>query len=514
MARACVRGLGFVGFVAVAMLSGSLSGCGSGLSIDEEVERLSRAAAQDDEAGNGTIETALESQWEPNDADRPPVDPLTEFDTELTIEDVQFPQFVAALDKHTGEMRWKRTRDGDHAYSTPIVIEHAGIRQIVSVGGRGVASYDPKSGREIWWCRHDGHSVVPAPLYSDGLVYICTGYDVPQLLAIDPNGERDVTDTNVVWHAERGIPFNPSPLIVDDAIYLISDVGVLGCYGAKDGAVRWQKRLRGHYSTSPISVDGHILLTNDDGATAILRPGNQYRLVATNELEGRVQASPAVSGRSLFLRTETHLYRIEEPIADGSRVVENVPMDWPQFRGPDGQGSAGDHGIPAKWDEETNIVWKTEIPGRGWSSPVIRGGQVWLTTAVERESGGVEMKAVCIDRESGKIVHNVDVFHRREAGSMHPRNSIATPTPALDGDLVIVHFGSHGTACLSADGEVLWRVRVPYYHHHGPSSSPIVVDDLVILNCDGYEGPYDLEEARARGMKEPEEPDPNEAFRN
>lgn len=163
---------------------------------------------------------------------------------------------------------------------------------------------------------------------------------------------------------------------------------------------------------------------------------------------------------------------------------------WPQFRGPTGDGHADATGLPLTWSETQNVVWKTPIHGRGWSSPVVLDGQVWMTTATE---DGLEMSAVCVDLESGEVLHDLLVFTNREiTQEMHSLNSFASPTPVVEKGRVWVHFGVYGTACLdTASGEVLWQRRdIHCDHFRGPGSSPILFGDLLILSMDGIDVQY------------------------
>src|SRR5262249_27422317 len=143
--------------------------------------------------------------------------------------------------------------------------------------------------------------------------------------------------------------------------------------------------------------------------------------------------------------------------------------DWPEFRGPDGQGHSSEKGLPISWSESKNIAWKTAIPGLGWSSPVIQADKIWLTTALDE---GHSLRVLCLNRDSGKIVQNIDVFHKENPLRIHAKNSHASPTPILDDSRVYVHFGTNGTACLSSDGRILWKTQLPYQHGHGPGGSP------------------------------------------
>src|SRR5262245_47697131 len=158
--------------------------------------------------------------------------------------------------------------------------------------------------------------------------------------------------------------------------------------------------------------------------------------------------------------------------------------DWPQFRGPDGQGHSAERGIPVEWSEARNIVWKTELPGAGWSSPVVGGGKVWLTSAVKDRTGG-SLRVLAYDIATGRELVNTEVFRVRSVDPLNPKNTRASPTPILEGDRVYVHFGADGTAALSTTGEILWKTKLDYESQHGDGGSPALYGDLLILNCDG-----------------------------
>src|SRR5262245_34805165 len=168
--------------------------------------------------------------------------------------------------------------------------------------------------------------------------------------------------------------------------------------------------------------------------------------------------------------------------APATKAGEN----WPQFRGPNVDGVSDARSIPTRWSESENIRWKTAIHDKGWSSPVVWGEQIWMTTARE---DGREFCAVCVDRKSGKILHDVKVFSEEKPAYCHPFNSYASPTPVVEEGRVYVHFGTHGTACLdTATGKVLWtREDMRVNHYRGPGSSPIVWKNLLILTFDAYD---------------------------
>ena len=175
---------------------------------------------------------------------------------------------------------------------------------------------------------------------------------------------------------------------------------------------------------------------------------------------------------------------------------------WNQFRGPRGDGSSTAKDLPVKFGEGSKeIVWKTPIPGRAWSSPVVWGKQIWLTNAPDIQASlkervklekPMELSAICVDLETGKVIHNRKVFDVSELQITHPTNSFASPTPFVEEGRVYIHFGSYGTVCLDTrTGEPIWERRdLECDHFRGPGSSPIVHGDLLYLTFDGYDLQY------------------------
>jgi outer membrane protein assembly factor BamB len=227
-------------------------------------------------------------------------------------------QMVVALDKATGAVAWKTPREGKtgakpFSFGTPLLITANEREQLISPGSGVVMSLDPNTGKEFWRVTYGGgYSVVPRPVFANGLVYVCTGYDAPTLLAIKPDGTGDVTKTHVAFKVKKNVSHNPSPLVVGDALYLVSDGGVLSCLDAKTGEERWTERVGKAYSSSPLYAGGLIYLLDESGTTTVFKPGASYDPVATNKLDERTQASCAVDGAALLLRTEKALYRIEK----------------------------------------------------------------------------------------------------------------------------------------------------------------------------------------------------------
>lgn len=180
--------------------------------------------------------------------------------------------------------------------------------------------------------------------------------------------------------------------------------------------------------------------------------------------------------------------------------------NWPQFRGPTAQGIVTGKALPVEWGPAKNLVWKQEIAGKGWSSPAIVDGRIYLTTAVPVAGGGNDqsLRALCLDAATGKQIWEQEIFHQDGATAprIHPKNSHASPTPLVDGKQLFVHFGHQGTACLDLDGKVIWRNRDNRYTPvHGNGGSPVVVDGLLIFSCDGGDQQYVIALERDTGKQ-------------
>jgi outer membrane protein assembly factor BamB len=222
-------------------------------------------------------------------------------------------QYVVALDAATGKERWKTARrKGNQAYTTPLVIDAAGGPQVVSPGAHHAYAYDPRTGKELWYIEYgDGFSNVPRPLYAHGLVYICSGFFQPILFAVRPEGRGNVTKSHVAWSYTRSVPLTPSPVVVGDELYMVSDNGVGTCLDAKTGKMHWQKRIGGNHSASPLAASGAVYFLSEEGEATVIAPGTEYRELARNSIGERTLASFGVVGKAIFLRGDQHLYRIE-----------------------------------------------------------------------------------------------------------------------------------------------------------------------------------------------------------
>jgi len=176
-------------------------------------------------------------------------------------------------------------------------------------------------------------------------------------------------------------------------------------------------------------------------------------------------------------------------LLSGLNSVKSQDSNWTHFRGSNLNGIANVESVPLRWGDDLNIRWKTEIHDKGWSSPVIYGNQIWVTTAT---SDGTDLFAVCVDFQTGKIIHDIKVFSPENVFGKHSINTYATPTPCIEKNFVYVHYGSLGTACINtSNGSVVWRrTDLKCRHVQGPASSPIIYKNLLILHYEGTDVRY------------------------
>jgi outer membrane protein assembly factor BamB len=238
----------------------------------------------------------------------------------LTFDGADF-DYVVALNKQTGQPVWRTDRniqyeneDGDYhkGYVTPSIITAAGRQQLVSPSAGATIAYDPATGQELWRVRSGGMNAAARPLFGHGLIYATTAAGGWQLFAVQPDGSGDVTDSHCAWKVGKSVPSRSSPLLVGDRLFMMNDAGVATCVDARTGDQIWQKRLGGNFTASPVYASGRIYFSNEDGGSPVIEAGPKFHELASNKLDDGCMASPAVAGNALFLRTKTHLYRIEQ----------------------------------------------------------------------------------------------------------------------------------------------------------------------------------------------------------
>lgn len=239
-------------------------------------------------------------------------------------------QFVVALDKRTGKTIWQTKRsidfqdldkngkpaaEGDmrKAFATPHVAQINGRWEMISLGAKAAYSYDPFTGKELWRVEERAqHSASTRPVLGHGMIFFPTGFSAGQLFAVKTGGNGLITDTHVAWKFKRSVSNKPSILLIGDLIYMVSDTGIVSCLEAKTGVQVWQQRIGGEFSASPVYADGKLWFFSEDGKTTVIKPGRAFERLAENQLADGFLASPAIAGKAFFLRTRTHLYRIEK----------------------------------------------------------------------------------------------------------------------------------------------------------------------------------------------------------
>jgi outer membrane protein assembly factor BamB len=245
----------------------------------------------------------------------------------LTLDGADF-QYTVALDKNTGQTVWKTDRtslwnpnpapgkdlkqgDMHKAHSTPLIATFAGQPLLLSADANAAYAYDPRTGGEIWKIHHTDYSSAPSPIFDHGMAFFVTGMGKTELWAVKAGGSGDVTTTNVAWKVRSHVGKYASPIVVDDLIYTAAAESFLSCLDAATGEVVWTERIGGDNYASPIYADGRLYFFNQQGVTTVIKPGRTFEPLATNTLDDGMMASPAVAGKALFVRTRTHLYRIE-----------------------------------------------------------------------------------------------------------------------------------------------------------------------------------------------------------
>ena len=246
--------------------------------------------------------------------------PILWRDMLILVRDGRDAQYVAALDKHNGHTVWKTDRppldtsagELKKCFSTPLLIENGKRVQLISTGARWVVSYDPNTGKELWRLRHgEGFSNGSCPVFSHGMAILATGCMRADLLAVNVDGTGEIPATNVTWRITQQVPVMSSPTLSGDEVYWVSDDGLASCADVRTGQIHWQKRVGGRQLASPLCAEDRVYFFGQDGKTTIIRAGRQFDKLAENQLPGPVAATPAIVDGAIYLRTDSHLYRIQ-----------------------------------------------------------------------------------------------------------------------------------------------------------------------------------------------------------
>ena len=219
--------------------------------------------------------------------------------------------YLLALDAQTGQDRWKVDRgDGLRSYSTPVVIPGPSGAELIVNSSARLDAFDPLTGAHLWHTGGSNQFPVPVASYADGAIYTSRGYRSGPYMKIRPGGRGDITDTHVEWHVPTGAPYVSSILYYDGLVYMANGGGIITCIDAETGENVWQERLGGVYTASPLAADGRVYFFSETGETLVLAAGRDPVVLARNDLQSRILASPAVSDGHLFIRTDQQIVAI------------------------------------------------------------------------------------------------------------------------------------------------------------------------------------------------------------
>jgi outer membrane protein assembly factor BamB len=237
---------------------------------------------------------------------------IVDGDRVIILWDEMEGSFITARDKKTGKPIWRTDRNEQVTWATPVVVEHAGKKQIVTSGTNRIRSYDYETGKLIWECGGLTRACIPTIVYGHDMVFATSGYMGYALKAIKLGRTGDLTDSDAIaWSLDKGTPYVPTPILYGDELYVADDKGVLSCYDAVSGKQHYERtRIPGilAMSASPVAGDGKVYFTSEDGKTVVLKAGKSLEVLATNEIPERILASPALVDGMILLRGEQHLY--------------------------------------------------------------------------------------------------------------------------------------------------------------------------------------------------------------
>jgi outer membrane protein assembly factor BamB len=243
--------------------------------------------------------------------------PLLMDDRLIAVFDHEGGSFIFALDKRTGKELWRVARDEGSSWSTPLAIEHGGRTQVVVAATKRVRSYDSKNGNLLWEAAGLGANVIPMPVYSDGVVYVMSGYRDARLMAVKLGKEGDLTNSDaILWNQTRGLAYTTSPVLHENKLYVATDNGMLSTFNAVTGEPFYaQVRLPGSYNlkASPVAANGKLYLATENEDVVVLKLGEKFEVLATNKLTDQVFiATPAIADGEIFLRGQNTLFCISE----------------------------------------------------------------------------------------------------------------------------------------------------------------------------------------------------------
>jgi len=235
--------------------------------------------------------------------------PVLYKDTVILNGDQDADAYLVAFEKDTGKERWRTDRPNKtRSYCTPIFFEHQGKPQMVLSGSKSVCSYEPDTGKPIWWMAGPTEQFVATLVYADGILFVTGGFPDYHILGVDPGGTGDVLKTHIKWRDRKGAAYVPSPIAANHHFFIVSDNGIASCFDAQTGKLQWKHRMGRRHSASAVAAGGNLYFLDDDGNTFVVKAAPEYEPVSENTLNEPAFASPAISHGQLFIRTTGHLW--------------------------------------------------------------------------------------------------------------------------------------------------------------------------------------------------------------
>jgi outer membrane protein assembly factor BamB len=238
-------------------------------------------------------------------------------------------RYIVALDKSNGKLIWKTDRPAEpyealteierKAYITPIIINVKSRDMLISNGSAVCIAYDPNTGKEIWEVVDGAESTIAMPVTEHGILYWYTGFTedgngkkFTELLAVNPDGNGDITGTNVIWKKREELSRNQclTPVIKDGLIFTVNTRNIMMCIDAATGKEIWSEHVTSNYDASPLYADGNIWFFSVKGEVLVIDAGRKYKVIAQNQMDSGIWATPAILRNSMIMRTQKYLYRI------------------------------------------------------------------------------------------------------------------------------------------------------------------------------------------------------------
>ena len=249
-------------------------------------------------------------QWGPASS------PILDGNLVIVQNDRHTDAFLAAFDLATGKQVWRVARDEYPTWSTPLIVDAGGRRELITNGGKYIRAYDPATGKELWRMPDSATQVkVPTPVVAGNAVILTGGYPPGgrPIYAIRPGGSGELTPSALAWSTPNGAPYTGTPLVHEGIVYACTDNGILSAYDAKSGERIYRSRVSeaaAGFSASPVAASGRLYLTSEEGDIFVVKAGRTFELLATNRMGEIAMATPALSGNMLVIRTQGHLFAV------------------------------------------------------------------------------------------------------------------------------------------------------------------------------------------------------------